>query len=177
MIFPQKSNNTTKAVPAGTPDGWSTVFVFLVVIGFLAVGLPAGARVDGDPAGSTIPGPQRVFSAIETAWASDDARALASLVQTDGVRIKMDGGLDRSTEYSPSQSLYFFQNLFQTRSTLDFRFTRLQDVKSGERAHGMAVWEFRTSGAAVAKELRLVFLLTRQDDVWRLSEINKITVR
>ena len=136
---------------------------------------PAGAR-SGD-ADAPAAGPGAVFDALEAAWNGQDAGALATLVQVDGLRVTLGGATERVTEYGPSQSLYYFQNLFRNRETLDFRFTRRQDVKDGERAHGMASWRFRVSNSVEEQELRLVFLLTRQDDVWRLSEINRITVR
>ena len=150
------------------------VFSPVVVV---SVGAEVGIAEEEDKAESSTLGPQNIFSAIETAWTAGDAAVLAALVQIDGIQVTMGGSFERTTEYSPSQSLYFFKNLFQTRDTLEFQFTRLQNITTGERAHGMAAWRYRSSGTSRDQELRLVFLLTRQDDVWRLSEINKITVR
>jgi hypothetical protein len=153
----------------------------LAVLSGLLLGLVLGGSAWADPIENQpirpVDGPRLVFSSIEIAWAEGDAEVLASLVQMDGIRVAMGGAAERIAEYSPNQSLYFFKNLFQTRDTHEFSFTRMQDARAGERAHGMATWRYGESGASVERELRLVFLLTRQDDVWRLSEINKITVR
>lgn len=151
-----------------------TGIAMLWVVVLLAGGVTGAlARLEGDRESD----PRVVFEAIAAAWSVGDADALAELVQTDGLRVTLGGSGDRATEYSPSQALYYFKNLFQTKATDEFRFLRMQDVRDGGRAHGMAFWRFRPSGPTQGEELRLVFLLTRQDDVWRLSEINKITVR
>ncbi len=154
-----------------------TLLLLVASICWSVLVVPAHARPEKDPVESKDKGPQPVFAAIEKAWVQGDEVALSNLVQIDGIRVTLDGGSKRSTEYSRSQSVYFFKNLFQTRKTQEFYFTRLQDAKAGERAHAMATWRYKTSGPSGELELRLVFLLTRQDDVWRLSEINKITVR
>ena len=135
------------------------------------VSAPAAAADEADP------GPESVFRAIEEAWQAGSSEGLAHRVQIDGIRVSLGGGAARVTEYSPSQSVYFFEGLFQNRETRDFRFIRKQDARGGERAHGMAVWRFSTARAGEDREMRLVFLLTRQDDVWRISELNQIAVR
>lgn len=150
----------------------ATILVLLMMGGVSAWADPAQGGSTRAPEG-----PGRVFSEIEAAWAAEDSEALADLVQVDGIRVSLGGAAERIAEYSPSQSVYFFKNLFRTRETSEFTFTRLQEVVAGDRAHAMAVWRFAEPGNSTAQELRLVFLLTRQDDMWRLSEINKITVR
>lgn len=132
---------------------------------------PEGALA-ADPGGTT-----EVFRAIEDAWRAGSAEGLAHRVQIDGIRVNVGGSAGRVTEYSPSQSIYFFRQLFQHRVTNEFEFTRMQDVRDGERAHGMALWRFSNTNAGEDREMRLVFLLTRQDDVWRISEVQQISVR
>lgn len=141
----------------------------LVVVGaLLATAVPSMAQADG-------PGP--AFRAIETAWQNGDTEALARQVQLDGMNVSLGSSDGRRTEYSPSQAVYFFEGLLESRRTVDFRFTQLQDTPGGERAHGMAVWRYAAPGRAGDQEMRLVFLLTRRDDVWRISELNQIPVR
>lgn len=146
----------------------------LALLALLATGaLPSGAAQSPAQPG----GPEPVFRAIEAAWLAGDAEALAHLVQVDGMSVRLASSDGRRTEYSPSQAVYFFESLLESRRTVDFRFTRLQDAHEGQRAHGMAVWRYEASGRAGDREMRLVFLLTRQDDEWRISELNQISVR
>lgn len=123
------------------------------------------------------PDPEPAFRAIEEAWLAGSPEALAHLVQVDGMQVRLTGAGDRQTEYSPNQAVYFFQGLLRSHDTVDFRFTRLQDVRDGQRAHGMAVWRYQAPGMAGDREMRLVFLLTQQDDVWRISEMSQVSVR
>ena len=122
-------------------------------------------------------GPDEVFAAIAAAWENGDEEALAGLVHEDGLRVT-NGDYDRFTNYSPSQAFYYFKNQFQIHPTVSFRFERLQDSQlPAERVHGMVVWEYRRANTSTVQELKLVLVLTRQEDVWRLSEINTITQR
>lgn len=145
-----------------------------LVCGLLAAWLAgsAGAQTSGESID-----PEPAFRAIEAAWLAGSAEALAHQVQVDGMRVRLSGAGDRRTEYSPSQAVYFFRGLLRSHRTVDFRFTRLQNARGGQRAHGMAVWRYEAPGHAGDREMRLVFLLTQQDDVWRISEMNQVSVR
>jgi hypothetical protein len=153
---------------------------FLLVGLLLLSGLPgtAEAKLVKDPARQAGSGPEAVFSAIARAWEMEDEAALADLVHEDGLRVT-SGDYDRYINYSPSQAYYYFKNQFQAHPTVSFTFERQQEKLSGEkRVHGMVVWKYRSATAAAqVQEMKLVLVLTRQAEVWRLSEINTINMK
>ena len=69
---------------------------------------------------------------------------------------------------------YYFKNLFLNHRTLIFTFEKTQDASAGDRVHGMAVWKRRRPDSDRIQEIKLVCVLARQGDQWRLVEINKI---
>ena len=115
---------------------------------------------------------QAFFAEIESAWQASDQRVLADCVHGDGVRVRFDGA--RQTVYSPSQAFYYFKNLFHGRRTLDFQFVRTQDLSAGDLIHGMAVWEFILDGDWQAQDVKLDFVLTREEETWRLTRLDTI---
>lgn len=118
--------------------------------------------------------PRPVFGLIATAWEDGDQQALADLVHEAGLRVTSGGNPERSTHYSPSQAFYYFKNLFQAHRTLLLTFDKMQDATAGDRVHGMAFWKRRRPDSDVVQEVKLVFVLAKQDDRWRLVEINKL---
>ena len=119
----------------------------------------------------------RVFAAIAAAWERGDEEALAGLVHDDGLVVTA-GKAVRASSYSPSQAFYYFKNQFQSRPTVSFRYERRQEKLVGrDRVHGMVVWQYREAHREEPREIRLVLVLARQGDRWRLSEINTITGR
>lgn len=118
--------------------------------------------------------PRMVFGMIARAWEAGDQQALADLVHQDGLQVTSSRDPDRSTHYSPSQAFYYFKNLFQKHRSLVLVFDKMQDASAGDRVHGMAVWKRRRPDSERIQEVKLVFALARQDDLWRLAEINEI---
>ncbi len=154
--------------------------VGLALVLVLLLGGTAGpeARAADDPADA-----EAVFEAIAQAWSEGDEDALAALVHSDGLRVT-NGDYQRFTNYSPSQAYYYFKNQFRRHPTLSFEFKRLQNsgarldsYEAMERIHGMVVWQFNRTGRPGVEERKLVLVLARQDDNWRLAEINTITTR
>ena len=145
-------------------------FVFCI----LALPSPVEADIVKNEDGSQVPDPRMVFGAIARAWEDGDQQALAALVHETGLKVTTGGTADRSTHYSPSQAFYYFKNLFQSHRTLIFAFEKTQDASAGDRVHGMAVWKRRRPDSERIKVLKLVCVLARQGDQWRLVEINKI---
>lgn len=144
---------------------------------FLLSGLPAEAKLVKDKSRAAGQGPEGVFEAIAAAWQAEDEEALAGLVHADGLRVT-HGDHDRSTSYSPSQAYYYFQNQFQQHRTVSFHFERMQDRLDGQdRVHGMVIWEYRQAHDSDTREIRLVLVLTRQDEAWKLTEINTLNSR
>lgn len=118
--------------------------------------------------------PRMVFGQIATAWEDGDQQSLADLVHEAGMRVTSGDNPDRSIHYSPSQAFYYFKNLFQSHRTMVLTFDKMQDATAGDRVHGMALWKRRRPDSEQVQEVKLVFVLSRQDDLWRLVEINKI---
>lgn len=139
--------------------------------------LPAAAGAvivrDGAPAQD---GSAEVFARIRSAMEAGDEQALAGLVHQDGLRVRTGGATARDVEYSPSQAFYYFKNLFQARRTVSFVFTRTEQPSSGDRIHAMALWSYdHPSRRGVEPgEVRLLLVLGRQGDAWRLIEITTI---
>lgn len=145
-------------------------------LGILCAGGEAQAKIvkQARVAGSS---PDAVFTAIAAAWENGDEEALKDLVHEDGLRVT-GGDNDRFTNYSPNQAYYYFKNQFRLHQTVTFQFERLQEKLSGrDRVHGMVIWEYRRASGAEIQERRLVLVLTRQGDDWRLSEINPISMK
>lgn len=146
------------------------VALLLTVAALVWPASPARAEESADSA-------QQVFAAIAAAWDQEQVQTLADLIHADGLRVSTGGDYDRFTRYSPSQAFYYFQNLFQTHATVDFTLQRLPDAGAGDRVHGMGIWRHRRQGSETPQELRLVLVLARQGELWRLAEITTITVR
>lgn len=137
----------------------------------------AEAKLVKEKSSSTESGPDAVFAAIAEAWKTGDEEILAGLVHQDGLRVT-NGEYERFTNYSPNQAFYFFKNQFQTHATVAFTIERLQDSNGAlDRVHGMVVWSYRKANLAAIQEKKLVLVLTRLGDVWRLAEINTITMK
>ncbi len=138
---------------------------------FAAASAPAGLVREE----STAPADARaVFERVRQAFEAGDQQALADLVHEDGLRVRAGGPGARDTDYSPSQAFYYFKNLFQTRRSVSFTYIRMEESSEGQRVHAMAAWSHRTRGGDADQEWRLVIVLTRQGDTWRLSEITTI---
>ena len=149
--------------------------VYLLVLGLvLTLFAPAEARIVKNRESTKDNAPQAVFDLIARAWQDGEQQILADLVHRDGLKVTTGGDPERTTQYSHSQAFYYFKNVFQTHRTLVFSFEKVQDASAGDRVHGMAVWKRRRPDSEVIQELKLVCVLARQDDQWRLVEINKI---
>jgi ketosteroid isomerase-like protein len=156
---------------------WGYPLMLVVALLALLTGTASAKIVkQGGPQGD-VSDVDAVFEAIAMAWENADEDALAKLVHQDGLRVT-SGEYDRFTNYSPSQAFYYFRNQFRIHPTASFTLERLQERMTGQdRVHGMVVWEYRRSNSSTSEEMRLVLVLTRQGDEWRLSEINSITKR
>jgi hypothetical protein len=113
-----------------------------------------------------------VFSRLAAAFEAGEASALAALVHREGLAVTDHG--ERSSEYSPSQAVYYFKNLFQGQRTLLFAYKMTQDDVDGGRARAMAEWKRRRVDSDRVVELQIVLVLALDDGRWRLSEINMI---
>lgn len=131
-----------------------------------AGGTDPGAAAESDPRG--------VFENLRRSWEKEDQQALADLVHGDGLRVQGATGGNRSALYSPSQSFYYFKNLFQLHDTDAFIFSRVQETEGTPRVHAMAEWFRHRSGSREEEVLRMMIVLTRDGDDWALAELNII---
>ncbi|MFO7655345.1 MAG: hypothetical protein R6X25_16210 [Candidatus Krumholzibacteriia bacterium] len=151
----------------GRKGAWRAAVVVLVAVASLAPA--AGARLvleRHSQAAATL-------HALAGHWRIEDHAALAELVASEGVRIAIGPVPDRENLYSPSQSFYFFKNLFQDLESEAFVVETQQDGDQG-RAHAVARWRFRRSGADRTEEMRLVISLVRGPDGWAVGEIRAL---
>jgi len=144
-----------------------------VILIILLVG-PAAADLvrDGEPAPDEDP--VAFLQAVREAWVHEDQELLAELVHDDGLQISNPAATNRYISYSPSQSFYYFKNLFQAHDTDAFIVSRVQETEGAPRVHALATWHRHRSGSEREETLRLMIVLTREDDGWGLAEINTI---
>jgi hypothetical protein len=146
--------------------------VLTVAALLLATGLwvpAAGARLVLDEhteASATI-------RALATHWRAADHAALADQIAADGARIAIGPDPDRENLYSPSQSFYFFKNLFQAFETEEF-VVETSQASGDDQAHALVRWVHRRSGTDRLEESRLVISLIRGPDGWAVTEIRTL---
>lgn len=165
-----RTSTTVQRLRIPRVDARGAVAVACLVLGVLGStnvrgAPPAGGRDAEESAGA-------VFARVAAAFEDGDAGALAALVHREGLRVT--GHNERSGDYSPSQAVYFFRNLFQSHRTLLFAFRKTQDDASGGYARGMADWKRRRIDSERVVEQQLLLVLTQDDGRWRLTEINMI---
>ena len=135
--------------------------------------LPPGSLLVNTARGEVV-APRAVFGRLAAAWEDGDEETLAGLVHGDGLRVTAGPSGGRVNHYSPSQAYYYFRNVFRAHRTLLFEFEMMQDATAGERVHGMATWKRRRPDSEHVEVLKLVCTLVREDDAWKLAEINTI---
>jgi hypothetical protein len=150
----------------------SLVWALGLVLG-LCLTAPATAKLVKDKS-ARDDAPRQVFGEITEAWEAADEQALAALIGTEGLRVTNSQAGERVSHYSPSQAYYYFRNVFQSHRTLLFEFEMMQDATAGARVHGVATWKRRRPDSEVIQIVKLVCILVRQDDGWKLAEINTI---
>jgi ketosteroid isomerase-like protein len=149
----------------------------VVILALCAAGMtagPAAADLVRDEDAAPATDARAVFELVRLAFENGDQQVLADLVHEDGLRVRSGGADNRDTGYSPSQAYYYFKNLFQSHRTVTFAYLRLEEATVGERVHALARWVHRRPSRDEDVELRLVIVLSRQGDAWRLAEITTI---
>ncbi len=111
---------------------------------------------------------------MKQAFEAGDQQVLADLVHADGLRVRSGVAGGRDTDYSPNQAFYYFKNLFQSHRTVTFTYLRMEEAAAGERVHAMAQWTHQAPDSGAQRETRLVFVLSRQGETWRLTELTTI---
>ena len=146
----------------------------LVLVLALLVSAPLAADLVHDAETNPAPDARTVFELIKLAFEQADQQVLADLVHADGLLIRSGATGGRDTDYSPSQSFYYFKNLFEGKPTASFTFLRMEQTAVGERIHALAEWTRQASDGDPEPGVRLVFVLSRQGQQWRLAEITTI---
>ncbi len=153
-------------------------FLLAAAIVLLSTGLGAGPRIASArlimDKSEEANAPRGVFGAIAQAWEAGDEETLAALVHGDGLKVTSVRSGKRDSRYSPSQAYYYFRNIFQAHRTLLFEFEMMQDAEAGARIHGLAVWKRRRPDSEIVQEIKLVCILIKENDQWKLAEINTI---
>lgn len=156
--------------PRGPSCGRLILAIVLLVV-WCTAGQADQSGQEDVPAGGDA---RAVFERLRLAWETEDQQGLADLVHPDGLRIHGTTSTNRFANYSPSQSYYYFKNLFQIHDTDAFIFHRVQETEDTPRVHAMAQWHRHRTGSSVEDVLRLMIVLTRDGDRWALAEINII---
>lgn len=143
---------------------------------FLALLLagPASARIVVDQEPIEDAEATRTYQTMAELWVAGDAEGMAALVHVDGLIVISGPDAGRRTQYSPSQAVYYFKNLFQSNQTVSFTFDKVQGGVDSPRAHGMATWTRRRAGQDRDQTIRLMCVLARVGEGWRLTEIHTI---
>ncbi len=154
-------------------------FSFAITLGLLIVVCLAPALAAEDAATDPqISAPaDSVFTTMTDAWRSGDEKAMSALVHPDGLRVTHGGDYDRFTIYSPDQAFYYFQDLFQSRTTKDFQFRRLKDPATEGQSLAMVEWQYLLPGRELSDEIKYVVVLTLKDQQWWLAQLNSISQR
>lgn len=154
-------------------------YVFAITIGLMSsLGIAPALSADDPAANSLISVPaDSVFASITAAWRGENEKLLADLVHPDGLRVTHGGDYDRFTIYSPDQAFYYFQDLFRSRSTIEFKFRRLTDDAEREQSLAMVEWEYLLPGRENSVESKLVVVLALKDRQWRMAQLNSISQR
>ncbi len=151
-----------------------------VILTSLCMSVWATASLAANPDVSNAPitiSADSVFIQMKTAWEAADEKTMASLVRRDGLRVTHGGDYERFTTYSPDQAFYYFQDLFQGHETKELLFRRLPDPPDGQRSLGMVEWTYQLPDRKFPEVLKLVIVLFKQDNQWRLGEFNSISQR
>lgn len=143
---------------------------------FLAAALAgaASARIVVDQEPIEDAEATRTYGVMAELWVAGDAEGMAALVHEDGLTVTSGPNAGRRTQYSPSQAVYHFKNIFQSNQTVSFTFDKVQGGVDSPRAHGMATWTRRRAGQDRDQTVRLMCVLARVGDGWRLTEIHTI---
>lgn len=138
---------------------------------FLAAGLipSAAARLVMDDQTEA----SAAIRALATYWRAEDHAALAGMIAPEGARFAIGPYPERENLYSPSQSFYFFKNLFQTFETEVFAVETSQ-AGGEDQAHALVRWLARRSGSDRTEESRLVISLVRGPEGWAVTEIRTL---
>lgn len=139
---------------------------------FAGTAVSARIVVDQEPIEDS--GAKMTFGIMEARWLAGDAEGLAALVHEGGLSVSSGPNAGRETQYSPSQAVYYFKNLFQSHQTVSFAFDKVQGGVDAPRAHGMATWTRRRAGQHRDQTVRLMCVLSRVGEGWRLTEIHTI---
>lgn len=155
-----------------------TLFPGIMLLGIMFLWIilvsPVSARIVVDQEPIEDAGAELAYQIMADRWLAGDAEGVAALVHDDGLNVTSGPNAGRRTQYSPAQAVYYFKNLFQSHQTVSFIFDKVQGGVDSPRAHGMATWDRRRAGQDRDQTIRLMCVLARVGDGWKLTEIHTI---
>jgi hypothetical protein len=120
-------------------------------------------------------GPLRVFAALETAWAEEDADALTELLDpAEKVSLSFSKGGLRGGRFNRDQAYFLLKDLLEFSRTERFEFEKYWNLEEGGRTpYAVAVHEFRMNDGASHQD-QVYISLRRRGDSWYVGEIRSI---
>lgn len=113
--------------------------------------------------------PVQLFAAVEEAWATGDAEALAALVDTTHVRIGLKPGPTPTAARTRSAAAYLFQDQLRLVTTQSFQITRINAGKDASTA--TARWSGDWGGRDGMRRLTVTLSATAFAGRWWLREV------
>jgi hypothetical protein len=134
-----------------------------------------GASSDEEPATAVPPGLARLQEGIVRGFESDDADLLASTLSARTKTYVACRSFDMGEGYyGVDQMRLFFRRLFRGRHTVGLRVLEpVTPPRPDGRSTLVTRWSYREPGA-IPQDVRLVFTLGREGEIWRVREIRDI---
>jgi hypothetical protein len=118
-----------------------------------------------------------VLGAIEEGWRISSAKPFGTHLGKTKVRIDLGEGGPRGGLFASSQAYYLLSDYLDDFRTVELKVSRTStETRSGSRPYILFERAYRTQDGAERKQVVFVSL-SRQDDVWIISELRAIPSR
>lgn len=136
---------------------------------------PESAAPEEAPPTGVPPGLTRLQDWVVRGFESDDAELLASTLSAHTKTYIACRSFDMGDGYyGVDQMRLFFRRLFRGRRTVGLRVLEpVTPPRADGRSTLVARWTYREPGA-IPQDVRLVFTLGRESEIWRVREIRDI---
>jgi hypothetical protein len=116
--------------------------------------------------------PMKVFKGIERAWNGSDAEGIASFVGGGRVLVDVRGIGKRGGEFSRSQVLFLFQNMFESDEQTRFEFVKFHNLdKPDRKVFGIAYRSYKNNRSGKVYHDKVYVTLGREGPGWIVAEI------
>jgi hypothetical protein len=129
---------------------------------------PAESRPEFKPALRNAT-PAQLFAAVEEAWSSGDAEALAALVDTTSVRIGLKPGGAPTAAMTRSAAVFLFQDQLRLVTTQSFQLLRMNAGSASSTAS--ARWMGDWGGSQGVRRLKVTLEAALVAGRWYLREV------